>query len=184
MSYNVAMNDLNKLVTEHRFDLVEDHHSSGSGRYAVRVILPVDISASFPYLNSLLEDTLYDHANSILIGFNNNRRYAFRPYEIQAGMVTDSSEAPPIAEEAIELVNRVWMERERITPSFKERKRPAVYDLYKLLPKINCKGCGYSTCLAFAADLRNGVIAPDRCALLARPEFTQKSEQIHTLLTN
>jgi ArsR family metal-binding transcriptional regulator len=174
----------NKLITDYRFELFEDHHFPGSGRYGAKVILPVDISPSFPYLNTVLNDTLYDHENRILIGTNNRRRYAFRPHEIQVGMVADPSKAPSIVDEVIELVNRVWREHESITPSLKERKLPTVYEIYKLLPGLNCKECGYPTCLACAADMRNGVISLEGCPLLSRPEYQQNREQIRTLFSS
>jgi ArsR family metal-binding transcriptional regulator len=183
-SYNSDVSSPNKLITDYRFELVEDHHSPGSGRYGVRVILPADISPSFAYLNTVLDDTLYDHENSILIGTNNRRRYAFRPHEIQAGMVTDTSEASSIVDEVVELVNQVWKEREHITPSLRERKLPAIYDIYKLLPGTNCKECGYPTCLACAADIRNGVISLDGCPLLSKPEYQQNRERIRNLFSS
>jgi ArsR family metal-binding transcriptional regulator len=178
------MSSSNKLITDYRFELIEDHHSPGSGRYGVRVILPVDISASFPYLNSVLDDTIYDHKNSILIGTNNRRRCAFRPQEIQVGMVTDQSEASSIVDDVIDLVNRVWREHDHITPSFRERKLPTVYDIYRLLPGTNCEECGYPTCLACAADIRNGVISLEKCPLLSKPEYTKNREQISTLFSS
>ncbi len=182
-SYNSSVSSSDKLITDHRFELIEDHHSPGSGRYGIRVLLPVDISASFPYLNTVLDDTLYDRENSILIGTNNRRRYAFRPHEIHVGMVADPSEASSIVNEVVELVNRVWKEHERIAPSFRERKLPTVYDIYKLLPGTNCKECGYPTCLACAADIRNGVISLEGCPLLLKPEYKQNREQIRTLFS-
>ena len=99
-SYNIiGVSTLNKLITDYRFELIEDHHSPGSGRYGARVILPADISTSFPYLNAVLDDTLYDHENGILIGVSDQRRYAFRPHEIQLGRVTDPSKASSIVDE-------------------------------------------------------------------------------------
>jgi len=183
-SYNSGVSSSNKLITDYRFELIEDHHSPGSGRYGVRVTLPADISASFSYLNAVLDDTLYDRENSILIGVSNRRRYAFRPHEIQIGMVRDPSEASSIVDEVVELVNRVWREHERITPSLRERKLPTVYDVYKLLPGTNCKECGYPTCLACAADIRNGVISLEGCPLISKPEYTQNREQIRTLFSS
>jgi ArsR family metal-binding transcriptional regulator len=173
-----------KLITDYRFELIEDHHSPGSGRYGVRVILSTDISISFPYLNAVLNDTLYDHENSILIGVSNRRRYAFRPHEIHAGMVIEPSEAPKIADEVIDLVNQVWDRHEHITPSLRERELPTIYEIYKLLPGTNCKECGYPTCLAYAADIRNGVIPLDRCPLLSKPEYKQNRDQIRNLFSS
>ena len=175
------MSASDRLITDYRFELIEDHHSFGSGRYGGRILLPVDISASFPYLNTVLDDTIYDCDTFILIGVNNHRRLAFRPYEIQVGMVNSASEASPVVDEVVELVNRVWSERKNITPSFRERKLPTVIDIYQLLPRTNCKQCGYATCLAFAGDMRNGLISLESCPLLLKPEYVQNGEHIRNL---
>ncbi len=36
-------------------------------------------------------------------------------------------------------------------------------DVYKLLPKTNCKKCGFQTCLAFAMQLAKKAVAVDKC---------------------
>ena len=36
-------------------------------------------------------------------------------------------------------------------------------DIYKLLPKTNCKDCGFSTCLAFAMALAQKKSSLDKC---------------------
>ena len=132
----------------------------------------------------MLDDTLYDRVNCILIGVSNRRRYAFRPLEIELGIVKDPSEAAAVVDEVVRLVNRVWNEHERITPSFRERKLPAVYDIFKLLPKTNCKGCGYPTCLACAADMRNGIVSLERCLLLSKTEYAKNLDQIRELFSS
>ncbi len=180
----MSVSSPDKLITDFQYELVEDHHSFGSGRYGLKVTLPVDISPSFPYLNAVMKDTIYDHENGILIGFSNGKRYAFRPHEIQLGMVADPSDVSGIIEEVVELVNRVWSERESIEPSFKERERPPVFEIYQLLPGTNCKECGYPTCLAFAAELRNGMVQIEQCTMLSKPEHADKKEQIIALLSS
>jgi ArsR family metal-binding transcriptional regulator len=181
--YNVFVNN-DRLIKDYRFELVEDHHSFGSGRYGVRVLLPADISACFPYLNAVLNDPLYDHENGILIGGKNRRRYAFRPHEIQAGVVTDASEAPSIVDEIVRLVNRVWEERSEITPTTREHRLPAVFSVYQLLPKTNCRECGYLTCLACANDIRNGVISLEKCPLLLKPEYMKNKERLMSMFSS
>ncbi|WP_246589211.1 acetyl-CoA decarbonylase/synthase complex subunit gamma [Methanofollis formosanus] len=39
-------------------------------------------------------------------------------------------------------------------------------EVYKLLPKTNCKECGFPTCLAFAMKLAAGGVEPERCPYL------------------
>ena len=36
-------------------------------------------------------------------------------------------------------------------------------EIFKLLPKTNCKECGYPTCLAFAMALASGKAELDAC---------------------
>ncbi|MFC1901080.1 (Fe-S)-binding protein [Chloroflexota bacterium] len=177
------MKNGNKLITDYTFELVEDYHSHGSGRYGVRVSIPVDIGIAFPYLNAVLDDSIYDHENGILIGIGNGKRYAFRPHEINLGMVADTSKASIMSQEAVDFVNSVWEERDNITPSLKERKIPPAFEIYKLLPGKNCKECGYATCLAFAADLRAGSVILDKCILLLEPEYANTREQVIALFS-
>lgn len=170
---------MEKLITAYRFELVEDHHTPGSGRYGVLITLPEDISAVLPYLNSMLDDTWYDQENRVLIGSSNSRRYAFRPHEIQIGMIPDPSDASHSAGEVVDLINRVWLERDRVVPSSRERKRPSIYALFRLLPRVHCKKqCGYASCLAFAADLRTGAVPLEQCPLLSLSEYADNREEI------
>ncbi|MFA5276112.1 MAG: acetyl-CoA decarbonylase/synthase complex subunit gamma [Candidatus Omnitrophota bacterium] len=39
-------------------------------------------------------------------------------------------------------------------------------DIYKLLPKTNCKQCGFATCLAFAMQLAKKAVAIEKCPFL------------------
>jgi len=172
-----------KLINRHQFELVEDHHHLGSGNYSARVILPDDISEVFPYLNTVLDDTVYDQDNCVLIGSMNKIRYAFRPHEIHVAVIADRSNVSAISKEAVDLVNKTWEERDHITPSLVERKLPPVYDIFKLLPGTNCRKCGYPTCLAFASALRSGEARLEQCALLLQPEYSSNRENVIALLS-
>ena len=170
---------MERLINTYRFELVEDHHHPGSGRYGVLITLSEDISAVLPYLNSVLDDTYYDQEGRVLIGTSKRQRYAFRPHEIQVGAIADASKASHIASETVELVNKVWQDRDRIIPSSRERKLPTTYAIFRLLPRANCeKLCGYSSCLAFAEDLRSGKAQLEQCPLLSTPEYRDNKKQI------
>ncbi len=169
---------MTRLIENYRFELAPDHHNPGSGRYGLCVTLTEDISAALPYLNAVMEHTQYDHENHILVCKGKEQGYAFRPHEIRLAMLPNPSEAARAAEEVVGMVNRVWTERERMEPSLKKLKRPAVYDIFKLLPRTNCKKCGCATCLVFATDLRAGKVKLEQCAPLCQPDRSGERDRV------
>lgn len=172
-----------ELVTHYKYELAEPPCAPGSGRYGVRIILSEDISPVFPYLNTVLEDTYYDHENKVLIGREERRQYAFRTMEIRVAGVNEAAQAPEAVRNAVKLVNRVWQERATIKPSFTERKLPTAIDIYRHLPKTNCRQCGYSTCLVFASELRTGKCMLEQCPPLFQPKYAGQREAIQRLFT-
>jgi len=162
---------MDKLINDYEFQLDEPPCAPGVAVYSVQIILPDDISAVFPYLNAVLEETLYDNENCVLIGSENRRRFAFRAKEIKVAGVANYEQAQELAVEVVNRVNSVWQGRDDITPCYSERKLPTVIDIFKILPKTNCKECGYMTCLAYAADLRDGAAVLEQCPALSQPEY-------------
>jgi len=173
-----------KLITDYEFELAEEHHHPGSGNYRVRVRVPDDTTEAFPYLKTVLGDPWYDQNNHVLIGSRNKIRYAFRPHEIHVAVLADRSNVSDISREAIDLGNQTWEARDHVTPSLKERRLPTVYDIYKLLPRTNCRKCGYLTCLAFAAALLAGELSLEQCPLLLEPEYSSDRERIIALFSD
>jgi ArsR family metal-binding transcriptional regulator len=167
-----------KIINEYDLKLVEPGCSPGSGRWGVLITLQEDISAVFPYLNAEFGHTIYDHQNKNLVVRDRNQAYAFRPEEIQIARADDSTHARQITAELVEKINRVWRERDRITPYFKDKRPVAVIDIFKLLPRTNCRKCGYLTCLAYAADLRQGTATLENCPHLAQPDYAENRQKI------
>ncbi|MDF2957991.1 MAG: Pyruvate:ferredoxin oxidoreductase [Candidatus Alkanophagales archaeon MCA70_species_1] len=55
------------------------------------------------------------------------------------------------------------------------------FQIYALLPKTNCKKCGY-TCMGFAAALASMEAEPEACPELLKPEFAENLKKIKELL--
>jgi len=177
---------MNELVKEYTFKVVEAGCAPGSGRYGLQVNISDDISPVFPYLNALLEYTRYDHQSSILIWRENDRGYALRAHEIKivrAEGIDDPTQASGLVGEIVERINNVWQDRTHITPRFAGKAPPSVMDIFKLLPKINCKRCGCSTCLVYAADLSEGKTKLESCSVLLEPEHIEKRQKLVSILT-
>ncbi len=55
-------------------------------------------------------------------------------------------------------------------------------DVYKLLPKINCKECGEENCMAFATKLVNREATLEKCKPLLKKEYEKSYKQLKELL--
>ena len=178
---------MGNLIESYDLDLVEPGCAPGAGRYGILVILPNDISIVFPYLNAVFPNAQYDHANEVLILKKPTQWYAFRPREIRIANLEGLeglSQAREIAENLVGRINKIWEQRKDIVPRLTERKLASIMDIYQLLPRTNCRQCGYLTCLAFAADLRKAATRLEACLPLLKPENTVTKDKIHDLMAD
>ncbi len=157
-----------ELIRRFEFGLSTSDCHPGADWYCMFIRLHDDISDALPYLNADLErPTDYRHDDRILLWEYRNKRYAFRSNEIAIAPVLDKEEAQKLTEHIVETVNTIWKRRSSITPNFEGKKPlPNVIDIYKLLPRTNCRECGFMTCMAFAAELRSDPSKSSLCRYL------------------
>ncbi len=55
-------------------------------------------------------------------------------------------------------------------------------ELYKFLPKTNCKKCNLPTCMAFALDLLQGKVKIDDCPPLLEPKYKKFYDTLKEML--
>jgi ArsR family metal-binding transcriptional regulator len=171
-----------KLIQSFSLELVEPACVPGADRWNAKAQLDEDISQVLPYLNAELQDADYDHRAKVLIWKDQGRSYAFRPYEMSSAPVEDREEGYRVIERLVALVNNVWERRHDIEPNVDRRTCPNVLALYKLLPGTNCRQCGYSSCMAYAADLREGRAELSRCPELSQQAFLANKDELCSLL--
>lgn len=71
---------------------------------------------------------------------------------------------------------------ERQAKSKTSRKELSPIDVYKLLPKTNCKECGEENCMAFATKLVNREVTLEKCPSLLKKEFEKSYRQLKEML--
>jgi ArsR family metal-binding transcriptional regulator len=170
-----------KLVLSYHIELIEPPCIPGADKWSAKAHLQDNISEAFPYLNAKLEGADYDQKANVLIWESEGKKYAFRPLEIAAAPVEDREEGHKLIRHLVDIVNNIWKKRHEISPDFTQRKLPNVMEIYTLLPKTNCKECGYVTCMAYAADLRKGKITTSKCPYLKEEEKDKLSKLLDNL---
>jgi ArsR family metal-binding transcriptional regulator len=160
-----------ELISGYELELYSPPCVPGADTWSARISLAADIEQVFPYLNARLQKADYDRDAKVLIWKHEGRSYAFRPREIKAGPARDREEARRLIERAVALVNEAWAERGSIEPRYSRRRVPNLTQVYLLLPRSNCGKCGFATCMAFAAALREGKSELSRCPLLGEPSY-------------
>ncbi len=138
-----------------------------------------DISFLFPYINAVAQKAeLYD--TPALIRFVYKDVYCVvYPERCIASPFSDREEAKKFRESLVEYLNGILQKKDEIIPKFKVFKKIAVTDILRLLPKTNCKKCGFQSCVAFAAMLSKQQVQPAACPHIGRPLSEQVTYPVY-----
>jgi ArsR family metal-binding transcriptional regulator len=115
-----------------------------------------DLSEAFPYLNAQWKNVIYSPRAKQLTYQLEDRAVALKPHEITISNLPDRDTATVEMEKVVAEINRIWMDRENLTPLHTPRKRLVAMEVYRLLPQTNCKLCGQPSCFAFASQITVG----------------------------
>jgi ArsR family metal-binding transcriptional regulator len=138
--------------------------------YAAKVTLKVDISEVLPYVNASVERGEFIPGIPVLVWTEGGRKYALRDREMAISGILDRDEADNLVSALVAKVNDIWERREGLEPSYATVEKPKVLDIFKLLPRTNCKQCGAPTCMAFADMIAKDKKTLDECPPLLEPD--------------
>jgi ArsR family metal-binding transcriptional regulator len=142
-----------------------------------------DISPSFPYVNAELGGWDYDQVNQVLLlKLSDGKWITLHSHKIAIRGARDMDEAQALLTWVKGQINEVYARREAITPRFTSQAGLKIMEILKLLPMTNCKACGYATCMAYAAALREGEIRLADCPPLWEEKFHSKREKLQIYL--
>ncbi len=142
-----------------------------------------DISPSFPYVNAELGGWDYDQTNQVLLlKLSNGKWITLHPNKIAIRGIRDLEEAHALLTWIQTQINDIYERRESITPRYVSQAGLKIMEILKLLPMTNCKVCGYATCMAYAAALREGEISLQACKPLWEEKYREKLEKLQAYL--
>jgi ArsR family metal-binding transcriptional regulator len=142
-----------------------------------------DIAPVLPYLNAELGGWDYDAVNHVLLlKLSEGKWITLHRHQVAIRGCRDMEEAHALLKWIQGQINEVYERREEITPRYTGQAGLKVMNILKLLPMTNCKVCGYSTCMAYAAALREGEISLNDCPPLWEEKYREKLERLQAYL--
>lgn len=145
--------------------------SSGapSGSLGARFELDRDLDPLFPFINAVARDAQFFETPLYIKFVFADHLCAFYPREGVFSPVKDLGDALAFLPRLISFVADIAKRRAQIVPNHRKFKTESALDILRLLPRHNCRACGYSTCVAFAAALSRRLTSPLNCPHLIHP---------------
>jgi len=172
------------LIEDYELEVTTPPCMPGEEKYSAFARLKQDITEALPYLNAVWKGAIYDHEEKVLTWKMGGRAVSVRPGEIAVSNLQDRDEAQEVIERLIRMINRTWERRNEITPSYQKRERLKPLDVYKLLPRTNCRECGYASCFVFASKLTVGEVELSACKLLFTDGYREQRQKLEAMLEN
>lgn len=132
--------------------------------------LDEDIGEALPYLNAVLGGDTYIKDPPSVTFKTQGKLITVHPRKIAVNALRDKAEAHHIIEWLKKEINDAWENRDTIVPKFDGKSKPHILEIYKLLPKTNCRKCGQPTCMMFASLATEGIKGSGDC-----PEMTENN---------
>jgi ArsR family metal-binding transcriptional regulator len=128
--------------------------------------LDEDIGEALPYLNAVLDgDSFIKEPPSVTFKMN-GKLVTLHSRKIAINALKDEAEADHVLEWLRKEINEAWENREKVTPKYTGKAKPHILEIYKLLPKTNCRECGQPTCMMFASLATEGIKGAQDCPQL------------------
>ena len=125
--------------------------------------LEEDVGEALPYLNAVLGgDSYIKDPPSVTFKFH-GKLVTVHAKKVAINALKNEEEAENILEWLKTEINEAWERREALTPKFTGKSRPHILEIYKLLPKTNCRECGQPTCMVFASLAADGIKGHTDC---------------------
>ncbi|MGL6104651.1 (Fe-S)-binding protein [Romboutsia sp.] len=141
-----------------------------------------DVSDIFPYLNTHIKSAMYNKT-ALTFSFKLGQKLiTLFPNRLTITKLLNETDAYEMMDYVQNLINEVDANRDNIIPSDNMRKPPSPIEIYKNLPKSNCKKCEEITCMAFASKLLSGEKSIKRCEPLYEEVNLEKLENLETMM--
>jgi len=130
-----------------------------------------DMAQAFPYMNAEMREASYNAKGPTFTFMVGYRMISMYPQRIAVAKADEIVDGWRTLEMIRCRVNDAWARRAQIEPCYEMREKPPALEIFKRLPKTNCRACGELTCLAFAVRVWMGELPASKCLPVFQGEF-------------
>ena len=170
------------LIDGYEIDLFCPPCDPGSEAWVATVHVEADLSGLMPYMNAVVKNGYYDPDLPTLVWKEGAHKFFLRKNAFGINNLHDRAHAERRVAKLAEWLNDVWERRETITPDLTSRKPPIVLEVFKLLPRTNCRECGVPSCMAFAAKLSQGEAGLAECPAIMEARYGENLQKLRVQL--
>ena len=136
-----------------------------------------------PYLATLPDVIVYNPATHTVTFRRQHGFMTLYTDKVYITQVKDVEEGLQLLKILTDAINATWSHRTELVAATVTRRAPRLLDIWALLPQTNCKQCGESTCMAFAAALLQHTRSISEClALVSNPTFKDRQATLEAML--
>jgi ArsR family metal-binding transcriptional regulator len=137
-----------------------------------------DLTEVFPYMNAVMREASYNRAGPTFTFMDGYRMISIYPRRIAVAKADEIVDGWRTLEAIRRRANEVSQRRNEIEPSYEMREKPPALEIFKRLPRTNCRVCGEQTCLAFAIRVYMGELPVGRCRPVFAGEFARMKDAL------
>lgn len=152
------------------------------GKIRLRASLSDDVTPVMPYLGSLWRAAEYNPAGPSVTLKRGPRVIGLHPREVTVTKLENTTDAWETLEWLRSAINAAWERRHELSPACPDRRAPGALEVWRLLPRTNCRRCGELTCMAFAARLVMGEQRLSGCPALGEAGYATAREALEELV--
>jgi ArsR family metal-binding transcriptional regulator len=171
------------LIDSYELEITVSTHSTEEFEYEAIARLAVDISPVLPYLNATLSRAIYVPERPSLAWRHDGHNIGFWSDRIACDDLESRESAEEMIGQLVDLVNQTWARRDQLEPDNTTHERLQPLELYKLLPRTNCRACGEDTCFNFALKLVAAQRELARCSpIFDEPVYEEQRRELEAIL--
>lgn len=154
-----------------------------ASRIRIKAQLSKDISEIFPYINSKLKSCIYNNKVPNLSFTQDGKIITLFKKSLTITKLINETDAYEMLDIVKDMINDIYESKNNIKPLYETNKLPSPIEIYKILPKLNCKKCGEMTCMSFANKVLKNQISIKKCLPIHNSCNQKNLEKLEDIIT-